>query len=724
MNNPARILHIAIPNTKQDYFDYLALDEPQDYFVSQRVTCRFRNKSVIGVVVDISAHSSVPTNKLKPIDDVIDQEPLLSDAVMSLCLWVGNYYQATINEVLFTALPKHLRSGKPARFPTVTTWYINPHVSATLKTEKQKLVYQILQQRDGLTTTELAQLNVSKAVLTRMEDNQYLLTREQARPPQYGLSEPKTAPTLTDEQSAVLSELLCDTINYSANLIHGVTGSGKTEIYIRLAEQVIAQQKQVLLLVPEIGLTPQLLARFTERFTVPIAVMHSGLNDTERFHAWLSASTGYARILIGTRSAVFVPLPDIGMILIDEEHDQSYKQQDGIRYHARDVAMVRAKSANIPIILGSATPSLESLHNVEKNKMHYYALLKRAMSTTLVSYAVIDMRRDSVESGLSPKLITLMKEHLQQGNQVMLFINRRGYAPVLMCHQCAWISDCKRCDAHMTLHYSSHYLQCHHCGYQQRIPTQCPTCKASELIPIGMGTQRLEQTIENLFPQYSCERIDRDTTRRKNAFEKKLDAIHAGEVDILLGTQMLAKGHHFPNVTLVAILDADYGFFSTDFRSAERLGQLLLQVAGRAGRAEKPGTVAIQTHVPQHPLLLQLINDGYMAFAKTLLAEREATHFPPYQHLAIIKVECKQQRRAREFLTEVQQLLHRENVFVLGPVPCPLERKAGVYRYQLLLRSASRPLLQQALKRSLTTIRAQQPSGIKLIIDIDPQDLS
>ena len=508
-------------------------------------------------------------------------------------------------------------------------------------------------------------------------------------------------------------------------LLEGVTGSGKTEIYLQYIEEVLKKGKQVLVLVPEIGLTPQTVRRFQARFNVEIDVLHSNLNDTQRLNVWERARTGQSAIVIGTRSALFTQFSDLGLIILDEEHDGSFKQQDGWRYHARDLGIVLAQKLNIPILLGSATPSLESVNNVQNGKYHHLVLSKRAGNATALRQFVIDLKHQRIQNGLSEPLLQRMQEHLEKGNQVLLFLNRRGFAPVLLCHECGWIDECYHCEKPYTYHQHQRVLRCHHCGAQKTVPMQCGHCGSTHLVTTGLGTEQLEETLKARFPQYNIARIDRDSTARKGKLEGYLEDIQQGKSQILIGTQMLAKGHHFPNVTLVALVNVDNALFSLDFRAEERLAQLYVQVAGRSGRAEKQGEVVLQTHYPDHPLLTTLLEKGYQAFAEETLKLRHNMGLPPFSFQALFKAQCRHSEEAENALSQLASFFYEqkiEGLQVLGPIPAPFSKKAGQYRWQLLLQHASRKQLQAALSRySPELIKSSQ---VRLILDVDPLDLS
>ncbi|STO64102.1 primosome assembly protein PriA [Haemophilus parahaemolyticus] len=536
---------------------------------------------------------------------------------------------------------------------------------------------------------------------------------------------------LNKQQTLVVSRLSIRN-GFETFLLNGVTGSGKTEVYLQAIESALNRGEQVLVLVPEIGLTPQTIQRFKARFNVEMDVLHSNMNETERLNAWLRARNGESAIVIGTRSALFTQFQNLGLIIIDEEHDSSFKQQEGWRYHARDLAVIRAKNLAIPIILGSATPSLESVQNVQKGKFTELTLTTRAGNAEPVKQQIIDLKTQRVTAGLSEQLFAKMKSHLDKGNQVMLFLNRRGFAPVLLCHECGWICQCEACDKPYTYHQKQRVLRCHHCSSQRVIPRQCEHCGSTNLITTGLGTEQLEQVLGEQFSDYKISRIDRDSTARRGSLEAHLNEIREGKSQILIGTQMLAKGHHFPNVTLVAIINVDSALFSTDFRAEERLAQLYLQVSGRAGRAEKQGEVVLQTHYPDHPLLKSLVEKGYEAFAGEALKMRQLMMLPPFSSQVLFKATSKNSEQAVQFLQELANFfaqkandLALQGLQIRLPFSAPLAKKAGYYRWLLLIQHPSRMALQKLLnmfdaeKEQMTV-----PSSIKLTMDIDPQDIS
>ena len=534
-------------------------------------------------------------------------------------------------------------------------------------------------------------------------------------------------PVLNAEQSRAVREVEAHLGEFSPFVLEGVTGSGKTEVYLRLIETVVARGRQALVLIPEIGLTPQLLARFHARLDCRVAALHSGLSDGERLSSWTHARNGTADVLVGTRSAVFVPLARPGLFIVDEEHDLSFKQQDGFRYSARDLAVVRARDAGTPVVLGSATPSLEAIDNVRRGRYRRLELPHRAGGASPPRIDVVDLRTRPFDSGLCDVLIEALEETKARSEQALLFINRRGYAPVLMCHACGWVAGCDRCDARLVFHREDGRMRCHHCAAERAPAVECPTCGSKNVRRLGLGTERVARALEKRIDGLRVARMDRDAIRRRGSLEGLLDRVHAGEVDAVVGTQMLAKGHHFPNVTLVAVLDADAGLFGIDFRATERMAQLLLQVAGRAGRGDRTGRVLLQTHNPEHPLLRVLVLEGYRKFCAQALEERRDARLPPFASLALVRAEAQQRDAPQSFLRDAEVCAgarpHR-GVSVLGPVPSPMERRAGRYRAQLLVDATSRGALQRFLPGWIAELEAL-PSArrVRWSVDVDPQEM-
>ena len=727
------IVRVALAVPLPRFFDYLYLPDLTP-IVGGRVLVPFGSQKRVGIVVDLPASSDVAKEKLKPIIDVLDAESLFNSTTWDWLAWSANYYRAALGDVLFQSLPVKLRNGESAVKNDRTFWRITELGKQALESGELKRAKKQIEALNLLLTQDLEKGNneISSAIWSALKGKDYveevIVPTEQKSWQQVLGDNPlvnlDNRLTLNKQQALAFSQLLFQE-GFNVWLLEGVTGSGKTEIYLQYIEEVLKKGKQVLVLVPEIGLTPQTVRRFQARFNVEIDVLHSNLNDTQRLNVWERARTGQSAIVIGTRSALFTQFSDLGLIILDEEHDGSFKQQDGWRYHARDLGIVLAQKLNIPILLGSATPSLESVNNVQNGKYHHLVLSKRAGNATALRQFVIDLKHQRIQNGLSEPLLQRMQEHLEKGNQVLLFLNRRGFAPVLLCHECGWIDECHHCEKPYTYHQHQRVLRCHHCGAQKTVPMQCGHCGSTHLVTTGLGTEQLEETLKARFPQYNIARIDRDSTARKGKLEGYLEDIQQGKSQILIGTQMLAKGHHFPNVTLVALVNVDNALFSLDFRAEERLAQLYVQVAGRSGRAEKQGEVVLQTHYPDHPLLTTLLEKGYQAFAEETLKLRHNMGLPPFSFQALFKAQCRHSEEAENALSQLASFFYEqkiEGLQVLGPIPAPFSKKAGQYRWQLLLQHASRKQLQAALSRySPELIKSSQ---VRLILDVDPLDLS
>jgi primosomal protein N' (replication factor Y) (superfamily II helicase) len=719
---------ICIPNTYHDFFDYYA--EGMQPCIGARVWVPFRSKTCLGVVVAVCEAEAVSA-KLKSIISIVDEKPLLSADILALCHWISQYYHASLSKVIPLALPKNYRCGDIAQLATSSYYQLSmppehAHQRLSKKSSRQHMLIDFFANQSApVSKKTIFAAGFSTAILNALLAINVVGVLNKIDKPVQLIETPDKALSLNAEQSLVVHAVCEQLSSYHAFLLQGVTGSGKTEVYLQIIAQVLASGRQVLVLVPEIGLTPQLLARFTARFREPIAIIHSHLNDNERQQAWQLAYEDEVKLVIGTRSAVFTPMPALGLIVIDEEHDASLKQMEGVRYHARDTALMRAFTAKVPIILGSATPSLESLHNGALKKYTLLRLNQKALSSAPLHYTIVDLRNQKLQQGLASITIATIRQHLKQQNQVLVFINRRGFSPVLLCHQCGWMADCHRCDSHLTLHHSVRRLLCHHCGCTKELPDTCPSCKSGELLPVGVGTQRVHDYLSKQFPDHVCVRIDRDEVRKKQALQKRLAEINSGEAQLIIGTQMLAKGHHFPRLTLVVVLEADNGFYNQDFRAMESLGQLLTQVAGRAGRAQFPGQVLIQTHLPQHPLLNTLIQQGYDVFAQALLSLRQKASLPPYSFMAVLRVQGVNESALLHFLQEVKKQLDTDLVKVLGPAPAPLARKADLHRMQLLLKSSSRQRLHTVLVQMCAWLTVNKPNQkVRWSIDVDPINLS
>ncbi len=759
MNNPSHVNHstiyrIAVPSPLRRLFDYLPpingstndSTNDKDLAPGTRVIIPFGRRKVVGIVVSCTNNSNFPRSKLKPIDTVLDSTPLLPPHLFELYVWAARYYQHPIGGALINSLPSLLRKGDDIPVQEEKYWQLTDlgkglPETALKRAPKQQQILNLLQQQSHacyeLSVNDLKRAEASSSALKQLEEKGLITSTTKAlegKPleEQENLLAEQPLTLLSEQQQALDSIELHD---FNPYLLYGETGSGKTEVYLQAIEKILRYGKQALVLIPEISLTPQTLKRFQQRFNCPIALLHSGLTDRERAIAWNAARTGQAPIVLGTRSAIFTPLKKPGLLIVDEEHDSSFKQQEGFRYSARDLAVIRAQKESIPLVLGSATPSLESLYNCEQNRYTKLTLTSRPGNAAQPRWQPVDIRKANLSSGYSRELIDTITETLAAGDQVLVFLNRRGFAPTLSCHECGWVSDCHRCEARLTVHRSPNRLLCHHCEHMEPIPTACPFCHSAQLQCIGQGTERSEEILEALFPDTPIIRVDRDTTRRKQAMKEMMEKVNSGDPCILIGTQLLAKGHHFPNVTLVAILDADGGLFSPDFRAPEKMGQLITQVAGRAGRGDKPGTVIIQSHHCDHPLISNLTHDNYNAFCQELFRERELAQLPPYRYMAVIRAEAVNGEAAIEFLKHCRQSAERllpatnnatsTNISYLGPLPAPMERRSGRFRHQLSIICSER----KALQRMLATLcpeleQSQLAKRVRWSVDIDPQDMT
>ena len=731
---PSYRIRVAVPVYLYDCFDYsLTAEQYHQAEVGARVAVSFGRQNVVGVIVE-KLTDEKPLDlgfKLKAITELLDDNAILDAKVLSLLTWSAQYYQFPIGEVMHAALPSFLRQGKPYNLLARMWKLIDDHAEDKLKrSEKQQDAYKILKLHPTGTSENILNLaGIETATLKALEKKQItqcILEAQDFKPQAMTLAQMPLTPN--DEQKRAIQNILKARHSYHAFLLDGLTGSGKTEVYLQVMQEVLKQGKQVLVLVPEIGLTPQTVSRFQSRFHCHIALLHSGLNDSKRLQAWQSAQTGKASIVIGTCSAIYTPLPHLGLIVLDEEHDLSFKQQEGFRYHARDVALYRAHLENCPIILGSATPSIDSYALVEQGKMTRLELDQRAGVAVMPKMHVIDLKVAQKQNGISQQLIHEVQKRLDKKEQVLIFLNRRGYAPVLICESCGWQAKCPHCDANFTVHRQPYqHLHCHHCGTIHHMPEHCPQCQHSELKPIGLGTAKVEENLQELFPNFDVIRVDRDSTSRVGSWQKIYNKIQKSEPIILLGTQMLAKGHHFPYVTLVAILDIDSGLLSVDFRATERTAQLIIQVAGRAGRGEKKGEVYLQTLRPDHPLLNTLLESGYRSFAKQTLKERKAAWMPPYRYAALLRCESKDQELNQSFLQEHAQALRQaseNSIDIWGPIPAPMERKAGRYQAHMVLLSKDRARMHFYIRQWWQNVWHNKPHGMKLSLDIDPQELS
>lgn len=709
----ANYVQVALATPLRHCFDYLAiLSDTQNGYILQpgiRVQVPFGKQIRIGIIVSMTTTTSVPIQHLKPILKIIDQEPLFSTTLQKLLLWASNYYQCPLGLVFDVALTTPLRKGKDLH-----------SIHENIATSIQETTY-INNNTHKITS---ALIDDNAPINTTLENtNVATIVGDSLQPSLFS----ELPLSLNISQQTALHAIQSSLGIFQPFLLDGVTGSGKTEVYLQAITYVLQQNKQTLILIPEINLTPQTLAQFKKRFNVPVAVFHSQISHKERTETWYKAKIGIAQIIIGTRSAAFLPLKNPGLFILDEEHDLSFKQQDSLRYSARDLLIKRAQLENCPIVLGSATPALESLWNARQNRYIHLQLPERAGCATPPKIEILDIRHKQLKHGLSLQLLEQIDYHLKNNGQVLLFLNRRGYAPVLMCNVCNFIHGCKSCDAKMILHfYPTPRLICHHCQTINQLPNICPSCKAQNLLPVGLGTEKLEHILQNQFPTANIVRVDRDVMRKKQAMQNIVEQILTGKANILIGTQMLAKGHHFPKLSLVAIIDIDSALYSSDFRAIERMGQLITQVAGRAGRAELPGHVILQTQHPEHPCLTILLNQGYHALCEVLLEERKTSMLPPFSYQVLFKAASKYPSHALNFLSwiKAQNSMHVNKIVkILGPIPSPIEKKADYFRAQLLLQANKRQYLQQACEIIINKIyKYHNLNKIRWSVDVDPLD--
>jgi primosomal protein N' (replication factor Y) (superfamily II helicase) len=730
------ILQVALDTPLRRIFDYLPPAGLLDNALAParlgvRVRVPFGRRQLIGILVGIAAESTLAPSKLKAALGFLDEQPVYDTVTFDLLRWAAEYYHHPVGEVYAAALPVNLRSGQTV-FESANCWNLTEPGRQELerpssrRAPQQRAVLAWLAEHPGATTDEVGEMfkisQLRSLALRGWIESQVRETTPNAT----SMVTLAAALDLTGAQAQAVETIVATLAAFSVHLLYGVTGSGKTEVYLRIIAAALAAGGQALVLVPEIALTPQLVDRFRRRFSAGVVVVHSGLSDGERRDAWRAAHSGAARIIIGTRSAVFTSLPRLKLIVVDEEHDASYKQQEGFRYSARDLAVMRARGANVPIILGSATPSLETLENAASGRYIKHLLPQRPGAAQPPRLSLVDLRRHAAEQGISGPAIQAIDQHLKAGGQVIIFLNRRGYAPSLFCNSCGWIAPCAHCDARMTLHRRAQQLRCHHCGAQAPVPTICGSC-GQALLAVGQGTERVEETLMRLFPDAPLARLDRDTTSARGSIQTVLERVHSGEARILVGTQMLTKGHHFPEVTLVVILDADQGLFASDFRATERLAQTITQVAGRAGRESRAGEVMIQTEFPEHPLLNRLIAEGYESFAASALEERREAGWPPYSRLALLRAEAKDRLGLDAFLNAALELSRKSDepaVKMLGPAAALIARRADHFRAHLLIETAARSTLQRFLARWLPQVEMLPgPTGLRWSIDVDPLEV-
>ncbi len=728
-----RIIQVALPVRLRKRFDYLLRDGDVMPRIGARVLVPLQKREVVGVVCGVSTESAIAPGKIREISRILDAEPALPEELFNVLSWASRYYHHPVGEVMQAALPVALRRDRPMTPIEDRNFRISKAGREALadipsRSYRQRDLLQVLIDAgsEGLSREELKQRSggVSGA-LSRLMQRGWVEDFMPQRQTPASISE---KPELNTAQQEACKAIKQGFGSYTPYLLDGVTGSGKTEVYLACAQSVVERGQQALILVPEISLTPQLISRFRERIQSRIAVLHSGLTDKERHLAWWQCRTGEALVILGTRSAIFAPFRRPGLIIVDEEHDLSYKQKDGFRYSARDMAVKRAQLAAVPVILGSATPSLESLANALGGRYVHLRLPKRAAGANLPQIALVDMNHQAASDGLSPAVVLAIKARLAKGEQTLVFVNRRGFAPVVGCVECGWQAACRRCDALMTLHRRSNRLICHHCGSQSRSPEVCPDCEQGTLYFSGEGTQRVEQALAKRFPDASVARLDSDAVPSSEQLQDALNAVREGHVDILVGTQMLSKGHDFEGVTLVCVLNADQNLFSADFRGPERLFQQLTQVAGRAGRRERVGEVLIQTAHPQHEALTRVVTHDFTGFAESLLAERRQASYPPFSRFALLRAESPVVDQSMIFLSRAsacaKQASSRAGVQIFDPTPSPMERRAGRYRAQLLVTGTKEKIFHQFLSEWLAAVESlTEANRVRWSVDIDPQEM-
>ncbi len=729
-----KFVRIALDVPLPILFDYAAPAVHQED-IGRRVLVPFGKKIAVGVIIELAESSSLATERVRQVLTILRDVPALPSDVLSLLKFCSKYYHHPLGEVVLNALPTRLRRRQEIKPVEKKAFRITDAGHAT---DMSTLPVRAKVKRELLMLLRKADSAVDEAILhsvapTARSNLKAMLTlgwiEPFARSPILSsvASELSQAegPVLTAEQNIAIDSVRSRQVGFTPWLLMGVTGSGKTEIYLQLISDVLRRGRQALVLVPEINLTPQLEAVVRARFpSTAVVSLHSGLNESERLRGWLAAQSGIAGIVLGTRLSIFTPLPKLDLIIVDEEHDPSFKQMDGLRYSARDLALVRAKARAIPIILGSATPALETFQNAMTSSYRLLTLT-RPVNAMPAEIGYIDTRNLTLIDGMSQDLLKAIEATMQRGEQSLVFINRRGYAPVLMCRSCNWTADCARCSAKLVLHATARRLQCHHCGHQETIPAACPACGNHDLLPLGQGTQRIEEALARTFPAARILRVDRDSTRRKHAWQDMRRQIQAEEVDILIGTQILAKGHDFPQLNLVGIINSDSSLYSTDFRAGERLFARLTQVSGRAGRGATRGRVLIQTEFPQHPLYQALSRHDYPAYAQELLAERKQAGFPPFVHQAVLRAEAPQLAVALGFLERAAGMAGAQNaaVTIYDPVAAGLVRMAGLERAQLTLQAHSRTTLQKFLHSWHAELCALGERKVRWALDVDPLEV-
>lgn len=734
MTLPALLIQVAVPVPLHQSFDYLPISETSadDYYPGQRVIVSFGRRELVGVVLKAYAPSKPPQHKLKPIISISEAKTSLPPKIIALLQWAATYYCHPVGEALQAALPQALRApNKIIETQQVIKWKRTEKTFEGRKnaTQQIKILATLEADPDGLWQEALKALGFKPAQLTKLEKAGYLEKISQD-PLSAFINHSKQVKDITlNEQQATVTKAMTESLDdFNVCLLHGITGSGKTEVYIKLVDEVITKGKQALVLIPEINLTPQTFARFQSQLNHPIGILHSDMSAKEKYTTWQLAREGIAKIIIGTRSAIFTPFKKLGLIVIDEEQDSSYKQMDNFKYSARDLAVKRGQLEDCPVILGSATPSLETLYNAKSGKYAWHKLNVRAGAGSNPETSLIDIKSRPLSNGISPPLYEKIKSEITAGNQIIIFQNRRGFSPTLMCYECGTLISCKHCDARMTVHSQPPHLHCHHCDFKRAFPSHCEHCNSTQLQPIGTGTERIEFGLQEQFPEVDIVRVDRDAIKNQQQMEELVSHLNEGKPCIIIGTQMLAKGHDFHHVTLVAIIDADALFFSANFRAMEQGAQQLLQVAGRTGRGNKKGKVLIQTRQPEHPLFEAIIANDYDALADTELADRELCELPPFSKMISIRAESKFQNNTLQALTQLRQHLeaqlpaHQNGIQIAGPIEASIARKSGIYRSYLHLFLLDHQTRKPLISLLSAFLQQQKAHHTRISIDVDPQD--
>ena len=725
-------IQVALPVPFADSLTYLL---PASVSISclkigTRVIVPFRNKKMVAIVVALNEanHSKGLKAMLAIIDDA-NEEAFLPEKTLNFMRHIHQYYLTPLGEVVFAGIPKWFKNTQNPPLPQEIWWQVTQYLadnelSAVLKSEKQQNIYKYIRDNGPLQSRKMSHIEKTSAALCQALWKKKLLIKSDFCLTQAAtVNDPKF--TLTEDQQQCLAALdSCN--NFGCFLLDGITGSGKTEVYIRLVEKYIKAKKQALLLVPEIGLTPQLFHEFGKRIKGRVAVLHSGLTPAARARTWLNAKTGDIDVIVATRSGIFTPFANLAIIIVDEEHDLSFKQQDGFRYSARDLAVLRAKLEDIPVILGSATPSLETLNNAQMGKYHWLKLRQRTNKQALPSIQVQDVRQHKMQKGLSFIVLQQIAAEIKKGNQVLVFLNRRGWSIKVTCLDCAWVAECDECDTYLTYHKHLHKLRCHHCERLYSLPEFCPQCGSQKIEPMGVGTEKIHHGLRSYLPDTEIIRVDRDTVKTPNQWQKTVDKIKSGIPCVMVGTQMLAKGHDFPHLTLVVIVNVDNSFYSLDFRATEHLSQLMIQVSGRAGRKDKEGKVIIQSMNPQHNFFKLLLGKSYQDFATFEINQRKELGFPPGSYMAIIRARAKSEDKLNTFFdTILQNCQENPTLSILGPIPAPMYKKMGLLQMQLIFNGNNRQSLHHSLKNIMSQLRNNKIcTSILWSLDLDPVNLN